>query len=94
MVLRGFDSKNRHQLWVPAGFALGYYVLSEWAEFILKPPIITPGMGAWYAWNDRNRNRMARWWKAKPTLSEKRNCATLAEAKSFRLVVADKTFKE
>lgn len=29
-------AENRHQLWVPAGFAHGYYVTSEWAEFLYK----------------------------------------------------------
>lgn len=30
------SAKNRRQLWVPPGFAHGFYVLSEWAEFVYK----------------------------------------------------------
>jgi dTDP-4-dehydrorhamnose 3,5-epimerase len=29
-------AENKHQLWVPAGFAHGYYVRSEWAEVLYK----------------------------------------------------------
>jgi len=28
------SEQNRQQLWIPVGFAHGYYVLSEWAEII------------------------------------------------------------
>lgn len=27
---------NRHQLWIPPGFAHGFYVLSDWAEIVYK----------------------------------------------------------
>ena len=30
------SSENRHQLWVPPGFAHGFYVISEWAEVFYK----------------------------------------------------------
>ncbi len=30
------SAENKRQLWVPPGFAHGFYVLSEWAEFLYK----------------------------------------------------------
>jgi dTDP-4-dehydrorhamnose 3,5-epimerase len=30
------SAENRKMLWVPAGFAHGFYVLSEWAEVVYK----------------------------------------------------------
>lgn len=30
------SEQNKHQLWVPAGFAHGFYVMSESAEFVYK----------------------------------------------------------
>lgn len=46
-------SKNRHQLWVPEGFAHGFVVLSESAEFLYKATdFYAPAHERSVAWND------------------------------------------
>ncbi len=30
------SAENRHQLWIPAGFAHGFYVMSKWADLLYK----------------------------------------------------------
>ena len=30
------SAENRRQLWIPAGFAHGFYVISDWAEILYK----------------------------------------------------------
>lgn len=30
------SAENKKQIWIPVGFAHGFYVLSEWAEFLYK----------------------------------------------------------
>jgi len=30
------SSENKHQVWIPPGFAHGFYVLSDWAELFYK----------------------------------------------------------
>jgi len=29
-------AENKHQLWIPPGFAHGFYVLSDWADLLYK----------------------------------------------------------
>ena len=46
-------AENRHQIWVPAGFAHGYYVVSEWAEFVYKTTdYYAPEWERAILWND------------------------------------------
>jgi dTDP-4-dehydrorhamnose 3,5-epimerase len=46
-------ANNKVQLWAPPGFAHGYYVLSEWAEFIYKTTdYYAPGFERTLLWND------------------------------------------
>lgn len=47
------DSKNRQQLWIPPGFAHGFFVLSEWAEVSYKVTnLYAPQHERTLAWND------------------------------------------
>jgi dTDP-4-dehydrorhamnose 3,5-epimerase len=47
------SAENQHQLWVPAGFAHGYLVLSESAEFLYKTTdYYAPEHERCITWND------------------------------------------
>ncbi len=47
------SAQNRHQIWVPAGFAHGFYVLSEWAEILYKTSdFYAPQWERSILWND------------------------------------------
>ena len=47
------SATNRTQLWIPAGFAHGFYVLSEWAEIVYKATdYYKPEWERSLAWND------------------------------------------
>lgn len=47
------SAENKHQMWVPAGFAHGFLVLSEYAEFLYKTTeFYAPQHECCVAWND------------------------------------------
>jgi len=47
------SSDNHHQLWVPPGFAHGFYVLSDWAEVTYKTTdYYAPQWDRTILWND------------------------------------------
>jgi dTDP-4-dehydrorhamnose 3,5-epimerase len=47
------SAENKHQIWIPAGFAHGYYVLSEWAEIVYKTSdLYAPQWERTLLWND------------------------------------------
>lgn len=47
------SSDNKHQLWIPEGFAHGFVVLSEFAEFVYKTTdYYAPDCEGSFAWND------------------------------------------
>ncbi len=51
------SEENRKQLWIPPGFAHGFYVLSNWAEFIYKvTDIYAPQWERTMLWNDPDIN--------------------------------------
>jgi dTDP-4-dehydrorhamnose 3,5-epimerase len=47
------SSQNKKQLWIPPGFAHGFYVLSEWAEVVYKATdYYAPKWERTLLWND------------------------------------------
>lgn len=47
------SAENKNQLWVPPGFAHGFYVVSEWAELVYKVTnIYAPEWERCLAWDD------------------------------------------
>ena len=67
------SAENRKQLWIPTGFAHGFYVLSEWAEVLYKTTdYYAPQYERTLLWND---SALAIDWRLRdgiaPTLSAK-----------------------
>ncbi len=51
------SAQNKNLLWVPVGFAHGFYVLSEWAEVLYKATdFYDPAGERCIAWNDPTLN--------------------------------------
>ena len=79
------SAENKHQLWVPEGFAHGFVVLSETAEFLYKTTnYYAPAHERSILWNDPD---LAIDWKfdGQPLLSAKDQAAkTLNEAEVFQ----------
>ena len=47
------SAENKRMLWVPAGFAHGFYVVSDWAEFVYKATdFYAPEWERTLMWND------------------------------------------
>lgn len=66
------SAENRRQLWVPAGFAHGFLVLSETAEFLYKTTdYYAPEHERCIAWNDPELNVVWPLEGAVPSLSAK-----------------------
>jgi len=78
------SAENKHQLWVPEGFAHGFQVLSEQAEFLYKTTDYwAPEHERCIAWDDTD---LAIEWplSQEPTLSDKdRQGQRLSEADVF-----------
>ncbi|GLX86658.1 dTDP-4-dehydrorhamnose 3,5-epimerase [Thalassotalea loyana] len=80
------SAENKRQLWVPAGFAHGFYVKSDSAEFVYKcTDYYHPQSEVSLLWNDKN---LAIEWPLKdeqePLLSEKDKVGlSLAAAPTF-----------
>ena len=79
---RHLSAENKHQLWIPPGFAHGFLVLSETAEFLYKTTdYYAPEFERTIAWNDPDLNIA---WPTvdRPLLSKKD-----AEGLGFRVAV-------
>lgn len=80
------SAENRHQLWVPAGFAHGFYVMSDHAEVVYKvTDYYAPEWERSILWNDP---KIGIEWPltggAEPVLSQKdMNGKPLADAEVF-----------
>jgi dTDP-4-dehydrorhamnose 3,5-epimerase len=47
------SAENKRQIWIPPGFAHGFYVLSEWAELVYKATeVYAPEWERTLLWND------------------------------------------
>jgi dTDP-4-dehydrorhamnose 3,5-epimerase len=77
---------NRRQLWIPPGFAHGFYVLSDWADLVYKATdFYAPEWDRTIRWDDP---QLAIEWPLRagtpPVLSEKDACgASLSRADTF-----------
>jgi len=81
------SAENKRQIWVPEGFAHGFYVTSEEAEFVYKcTDIYNPKAEIAIQWNDPSLN--INWPlrdNIKPSLSAKDESAILfSEAPKFK----------
>lgn len=78
------SEENQHQMWIPPGFAHGFVVLSETADFLYKTTdYYAPELERCIAWNDPT---IAIQWPANinPVLSDKdREGKALNEAECF-----------
>ena len=78
------SAENRRQLWIPEGFAHGFYVMSDFAEFLyLATDFYAPEHERAIAWNDPDLNIS---WplNGEPVLSEKdRNASLLRDAEVY-----------
>ncbi|MGK8176589.1 dTDP-4-dehydrorhamnose 3,5-epimerase [Aeromonas dhakensis] len=64
------SAENNRQLWIPEGFAHGFIVLSEQAEFVYKTTsYYNPRLESSILWSDPDLN--IAWPREKPILSEK-----------------------
>ena len=83
-VAQELSEYNNFQFYIPAGFAHGYFVISDVAEVIYKcSEIYYPEYDSGIIWNDADLS--INWPTLTPVLSDKDRCApTLTEFKKYR----------
>jgi dTDP-4-dehydrorhamnose 3,5-epimerase len=82
------SSENKQQIWVPAGFAHGFYVLSEWAELAYKTTnYYYPEWERSLLWNDPALGIQWPLLNGQPPILSDRDAhgKTFAEAETFDL---------
>ena len=72
------SAENKHQLWIPEGFAHGFYVTSKEAEFVYKcTNYYDPSSEVSIKWNDKDIS--VEWpLKEEPILSQKDSISTIS----------------
>ncbi|MBW7918294.1 MAG: dTDP-4-dehydrorhamnose 3,5-epimerase [Anaerolineales bacterium] len=81
------SAENKQQLWIPAGFAHGYYVMSEWAEIVYKATdYYAPQWERAILWNDP---QIAVEWPVRPDVplllsSKDRDGVLLSQAEVYQ----------
>lgn len=77
-------AENKRQLWIPPGFAHGFYALSEWAEVLYKASdYYAPQYERTLLWNDPEIN--IKW----PLIDEKPPILSIKDANGLLLNDAD-----
>jgi dTDP-4-dehydrorhamnose 3,5-epimerase len=77
-------AENKRQLWIPPGFAHGFYALSEWAEVLYKASdYYAPQYERTLLWNDPTIN--IKW----PLIDEKPPILSIRDANGLLLNDAD-----
>jgi dTDP-4-dehydrorhamnose 3,5-epimerase len=81
------SAENKRMLWIPAGFAHGFYVLSDWAELLYKvTDFYAPEWERTVLWNDPSLGIDWPLLAEEPIISEKdRLGKTLSQAELFEL---------
>ncbi len=78
------DTEERKQIWIPAGFAHGFYVMSEWAEVEYKTTkFYAPQWERTILWNDKD---LAIDW---PLIMDEPQTVSEKDSKGFRFKDAE-----
>ena len=78
------SAQNRLQMWIPAGFAHGFYVTSDWAEIVYKTTdYYAPQWERTLLWNDPHIGI------AWPLLNGEQPTVSAKDAQGMRLAEAD-----
>jgi dTDP-4-dehydrorhamnose 3,5-epimerase len=78
------SAKNKNQLWLPPGFAHGFFVLSDWAEVVYKATdYYAPEFERSILWNDPDINIV---W---PNITEQSPIVSVKDSKACLFKIAE-----